>query len=54
MNNNNFGRNVAWTLTYEREDISELERFMVSAITRLNDFGVLIVWGESYGEGQAG
>ena len=33
---------VAWTLTCEREDISELERLMVSAITGLNDCEVLI------------
>ena len=45
---------VAGTLTYKREDISELECLVGSAITRLNDFGVLIGRGESCGKGQAG
>ena len=44
---------VAWALTCEREDISELESLVVSAITRLNDYGVLIGQGESRGKGQA-
>ena len=43
---------VAWTLICEREDLRELECLMVSAITRLNDYGVLIGWRESRGEGQ--
>ena len=33
---------VAWALICEREDISELECLMVSAIKRLNDYKVLI------------
>ena len=32
----------AWPLICEREDISELECLLVSAITRLNGYGVLI------------
>ena len=44
---------VAWALICEREDISELECLVVSAITRLNDYGVLIGQGESRGKGQA-
>ena len=44
---------VAWTLTCEMQDISELECLVVSAITRLNDFGVLIGRGKSPGKGQA-
>ena len=44
---------VAWTLVREREDVSELECLMVSVITRLNDYGVLIGWGQSRGKGQA-
>ena len=43
---------VAWVLICEREDLSELEYLMVSAITRLNDYGVLIGWRESRGKGQ--
>ena len=43
---------VAWTLICEREDLRELECLMVSAITRLNDYGVLTGWRESRGEGQ--
>ena len=43
---------VAWALICEREDLSELEYLMVSAITRLNDDGVLIGWREPRGEGQ--
>ena len=43
---------VTWTLTCEREDISELECLVVSVIMQLNDYGVLIVQGESRGEGQ--
>ena len=43
---------VAWALICEREDLSELECLMVSAITRLNDYGVLIGWRESRGKGQ--
>ena len=43
---------VAWALICEREDLSELEYLMVSAITRLNDYGVLIDWREPRGEGQ--
>ena len=44
----------AWSLICEREDFSELECLVVSAITRLNDYGVLIGWGQSRGKGQAG
>ena len=44
---------VAWALICEREDISELECLVVYAITRLNDYGVLIGRGESRGKGQA-
>ena len=44
----------AWSLICEREDFSELECLVVSAITRLNDYEVLIGWGESRGKGQAG
>ena len=44
---------VAWALICEREDISELECLMVSAITCLNDYAVLIGQGESHGKGQA-
>ena len=40
-------------LIREREDISEMERLVVSGIIRLNDYGVLIGRGESRGEGQA-
>ena len=43
---------VAWALIREREDISELEYLVVSAITRLNDYGVLIGRGKSRGKGQ--
>ena len=35
------------TLTCEREDISELECLMVSAITGSDDYEALIGWGES-------
>ena len=45
---------VAWTLTCKREDISELECLIVSAIASLNGCGVLIGRGESYGKGQVG
>ena len=44
---------VVWTVTCEREDISELECFMVSAIIRMNDYGKLIGQGEWCGKGQA-
>ena len=44
---------VAWALICEREDISELECLVVSAITRLNDDRVLIGQGESRGKRQA-
>ena len=44
---------VTWTLICERKDISELECLMASTITRLNDYGLLIVRVESRGEGQA-
>ena len=44
---------VAQTLICEREDISELECLMVSAITRLNDYEIMIDGGEPCGEGQA-
>ena len=43
---------VAWALICEREDMCELECLMVSAITGLNDYEVLIGWGESRGKGQ--
>ena len=43
---------VAWALICEREDLSELECLMVSAITCLNDCRVLIGLRESRGEGQ--
>ena len=43
---------VAWALICEREDIGELECLMVSAITRLNDYKVLIGWRESRVGGQ--
>ena len=43
---------VTWALICEREDINELECLMVSAITCLNDYGVLIGWGKSCGKGQ--
>ena len=43
---------VAWALICEREDLSQLECLMVSAIKRLNDYGVLVGWRESRGEGQ--
>ena len=38
---------VTWALICEREDISEIKCLMVSAITHLNDYGVLIGRGES-------
>ena len=41
---------VVWAPTCEMEDISELEILMVSAITRLNDYGVLIGREESRGK----
>ena len=44
---------VAWAPTCEREDISELECLVASAITCLNDYGVLIGQGESRGKEQA-
>ena len=44
---------VVWALICEREYISELECLVVSAITRLNDYGVLIGQGESRGKRQA-
>ena len=44
---------VAWALICEREDINELEFLVFSAITRLNNYGVLIGRGESRGKGQA-
>ena len=37
---------VVWIVTCEREDISELECFMVSEIICMNDYGVLIGQGE--------
>ena len=43
---------VEWALICEREDLSELECLMVSAITRPNDYRVLIGRRESRGEGQ--
>ena len=43
---------VAWAMICEREDLSELECLMVSAITRLNDYRVLIGRRESRGGGQ--
>ena len=43
---------VAWALICERQDLSEMECLMVSAITCLNDYVVLIGWRESRGEGQ--
>ena len=43
---------VTWALICEREDISELECLLVSAITCLNDYGVLICSGKSCGKGQ--
>ena len=43
---------VGWALICEREDLSELECLMVSTITHLNDYRVLIGWRESRGEGQ--
>ena len=42
----------AWALICEREDISELGCLMVSAITCLNDYRVLVGWRESRGKGQ--
>ena len=42
----------AWSLICEREDVSELEWLVVSAIPRLNGYGVLIGQGESRGKGQ--
>ena len=43
---------VVWALICEKKDISELECLMVSVITRLNDYRVLIDWGESRGKVQ--
>ena len=43
---------VAWILTCEKEDISELECLVVSAIICLNDYAVLMVREESHGKGQ--
>ena len=43
----------AWSLICEREDISELECLVVSAIIRLNGYAVLVGQGESRGKGQA-
>ena len=43
---------VVWALICEKEDTSKLECFMVSAITCLNDYRVLIDQGESHGKGQ--
>ena len=43
---------VAWGLFCEKEDVSELEYLMVSGITGLNDYRVLIGWGESRGKGK--
>ena len=44
---------VAWILTCEREDISELECFMVSAFIGWNYYEVLIDREESRGKQQA-
>ena len=44
---------VAWAPICEREDISELECLVVSAITRSNDYRVLIGQGKSRGKGHA-
>ena len=35
---------VAWTVTCEREDISELEFLIVFAITLLNDWPRRVMW----------
>ena len=43
---------VVWALICEREDISELECLVVSAITRWNDYGVLVGQVESRDKGQ--
>ena len=43
---------VAWALICEREDLSELDCLLVSAIACLNDYVVLIGWRESRGAGQ--
>ena len=43
---------VVWALICEREDISELECLVISAITRSNDYGVLIGQVESRDKGQ--
>ena len=41
---------VVWTLTCKREGISELKCLVVSAITHLNDCGVLTGLGEPRGK----
>ena len=41
-----------WSLICEREEIIELEFLVVFAITRFNDYGVLIDLGESLDKGQ--
>ena len=46
-------RVVTWALICEREDNSDLNCLMVSAITGLNYYGVLIDRGESRGKGKA-
>ena len=43
---------VSWALICKREDINELECLVVSVITHLNDYGVLIGQGKSCGKGQ--
>ena len=43
---------VAWALICKREDISELGGLMVSVITRLDDYRVLIGRREPRGKGQ--
>ena len=43
---------VAWALICKREDISELGCLMVSAITHLNGYRVLVSRRESRGKGQ--
>lgn len=43
---------VLWTLTCKREDVSELEYVVFSAITCLNDCWILIVQGEPCSQGR--
>ena len=43
---------VMFTLICKMEDLGELESLLVSAVSWLNDYGILIGWEKSSGQGQ--